>query len=389
MKLRFRLFIAAAAVLACLVFLSSKISFHFDPREEGLFILEGGDGYWLELVDDLAPEDAPRLIWAMPLYPFKKIVEASKCADSSQPCIDFRWNKERGRGFIRNTWPDGSKLIINLSRFRDSNGKSPSGIFIGGGLPPNDPDYRFTNNEETGMAYFDGRQWHHVWCNSNEGLVSPDQPNIPSYPSDWAFKGSWVTENNGRDLTIESRHQLRLTGVPVDATRLLFYTAGNSYVILSTEITNRGKEPLPLQYMYGDEPWVGNFGSSAGDVGWMDRELIPAEREIDTKQHTYFGMYDYGNELAGEEHRFSKIANFIEWEKGERPDKAYISNFSGGVKNHTTVVPLASLDNRYIGLQYGPKTLQPGESFTFTIAVGMAGHDRKTGFPVKPKTDLN
>jgi hypothetical protein len=33
--------------------------------------------------------------------------------------------------------------------------------------------------------------------------------------------------------------------------------------------------------------------------------------------------------------------------------------------------------------------LKPGESFSFAIAVGMAGKDPKTGFPVKPKTGLN
>lgn len=388
MKPRLRLLITAAALLACISLLISKITFSFDPTAEGFFILEGEKGQWLELTDDLVPEDASRLIWAMPRYPFRKLVESTKCSDRSQPCMDFSWDKSLGRGFIRNTWPNGSKLVINLSRFKDSNGKYPSGIFIGGGLPPSDPDYRYMNNEATGMTYFDGQRWYHVWCNSNEGLLSPASF-TPSYPSDWAFKGSWVRENNGKDLTIESKHSLVLNGVPVDADRILFYTAGNSYVILVTEFTNRGTVALPIQYMYGDEPWIGNFGSSAGDVGWMERELILTEQEIDTKKHTYFGMYDYGNELAGEDHRFTGIANFIEWEHATRPDKAYISNFTGGVVNADKVVPLVSPANRFIGLQYGPYILQPGESFSFSIAVGMAGRDPKTGFPVKPITELN
>ena len=389
MKLRPYLLIATAALLSCMALLATKIEYNFDPAVEGFFILEGEKGYWLELTDDLVPEDAARLLWAMPRYPFSKTVESSKCDNSQQPCIEFKWDKSHGRGFIKNTWPDGSKLVINLGRFKDSNGKYPFGIFIGGGLPPSDPDYRFMNNEATGMTYFDGRRWYHVWCNSNEGLVSPAAPFLVSYPSDWAFKGSRVLENDGKNLTIESRHRLSLNGVPVDTHRILFYTAGKSYVILATEFTNRGKAPLPLQYMYGDEPWIGDFGSSAGDVGWMDRELILTERQIDTQQHTYFGMYDYGNELAGEDHCFTGIANFIEWNRNERPEKAYISNFSGGVINPDKAVPLVSRTNRFIGLQYGPYILQPGESFSFTIAVGMAGRDPKTGFPIKPKTELN
>jgi hypothetical protein len=389
MKRKLSLLIIAVGLLSSIAMIAWKVEFRFDPSAEGLFILEGENGHWFELTDDLVPEDSRRLIWAMPRYPFSSSVASSTCDNSSQPCLDFKWNKKRGRGFIKNIWPDGTKLVINLGRFKDSNGKYPSGIFIGGGLPPTDPDYRYMNSEATGMTYFDGKRWYHIWCNSNEGLISPLQPNLASYPSDWTFKGSWVRKNDGRNLTIESRHTLMLSGVPLDAQRLLFYSAGSRYVILTTEFTNRGTVKVPLQYMYGDEPWIGFFGSSAGDVGWMERELILTEREIDTQQHTYFGMYDYGNELAGEDHSFTGFANFIEWERDSRPDKAYISNFSGGVINRDKVVPLVSRTNRFIGLQYGPYMLQPGESFSFAIAVGMAGNDPKTGFPVKPVTGLN
>ena len=100
-------------------------------------------------------------------------------------------------------------------------------------------------------------------------------------------------------------------------------------------------------------------------------------------------MFDYGNELAGEGHFFTRYANFLEWEKASRPSKAYISNFSGGVNDPDKVVPLVSPTNRFIGLQYGPYLLKPGESFSFALAIGMAENDPKTGFPVKPRTDLN
>jgi hypothetical protein len=154
-------------------------------------------------------------------------------------------------------------------------------------------------------------------------------------------------------------------------------------------MTNKGSVELPIQYMYGDEPWIGYFGSSAGDVGWMDKELILTERYIDTKEHSYFGMYDYGNELAGEGHTFTNLANFIEWDKKSRPSRAYVSNYNGGVVTPEKSIPLLSRDNRFIGLQYGPYLLKPGESFSFTLAIGLAENDPKTGFPIKPKTGLN
>lgn len=380
---------AAIALIGCSALILTRITFDFRQEASGFFVLKGEKGAWFELTDDLTPEDAPNMLWGMPLYPFKSIVTSTASEEGRETHIDFRWNKEKGRGFIRNSWRDGSKLVINLSRYRDSNGKDPSGIFIGGGLPPSDPDYQFLNNEATGMTYFNGQRWFHVWCNANEGILSPLSPFIPAYPSDWKFKGSWIRENDGTNLSIESRHNMNLAGVPLDLNRMLFYTSGNRYVILATVITNRGRVPSTVQYQYGDEPWIGDFGSSAGDVGWTEKELLLTEREVDPVRNSFIGMFDYGNPLAGETHSYSGIANFIEWDRAERPDKAYVSNFSGGIMRGPKPMPLASTTNRYINLQWGPRTLQPGESLSFTIAVGMADNDGKTGMPLLPKTDLN
>jgi hypothetical protein len=382
---------AAIALIGCSTLLLTKVTFLFHDDIEGLFILAGEKGAWFEMTDDLTPEDAPRLLWGKPLYPFRSIVASTGNNKKPDSRLDFRWNKREGRGFIRSNWIDGRKLVINLGRFRESNGKYPSGLFIGGGLPPSDPDYQFLNNEATGMTFFDGKRWFHVWCNVNEGILSPSAPFLTSYPSDWEFAGSWIRENDGTNLTIESKHHLILAGVPLDLNRLLFYTSGNTYVILTTEITNRGTTPSSIQYLYGDEPWIGDFGSSAGDVGWSEHGLLLTEQEVDVKQNTFIGMFDYGNPLAGEAHHFTGIANFIEWNRDEheRPDKAYVSNFSGGTMHGSKPMPLVSSSNRVIGLKWGPRTLNPGESLHFSIAVGMADNDPKTGMPVKPKTGLN
>lgn len=379
----------AIVILFCSGLLLSKVTFHFNNEFNGFFILEGENGQWLELTDDLTPEDAPHLLWGMPLNPFKSVVTSASVGNGRDSYLDYRWNKKYGRGFIRNSWRDGSKIVINLGRYRESNGKYPSGLFIGGGLPPTDPDYQFLNNDATGMTYFNGLRWFHVWCNVNEGVQSPSSPFIPVYPSDWKYLESRVLEDNGTSLTIESRHSLTLAGVPLDLNRVLFYTSGNRYVILATVITNRGSIPSTIQYLYGDEPWIGDFGSSAGDVGWTKNELLLTEREVDTKRTSFIGMFDYGNPLAGETHSFTGIANFIEWDRNELPDKAYVSNFSGGALQGPKPVPLVSQTNRFIGLQWGPHTLNPGDSLSFTIAVGMANNDPKTGGPVLPKTGLN
>jgi hypothetical protein len=390
-RIRRILIFAAITIVGCSALLFTKIKFDFREDVDGFFILEGEKGAWLELTDDLTPEDAYRLIWGMPVNLFKSVSEGNSCkaANTTGSCLDYRWNRKEGRGFIRNKWPDGSKLVINLGRFRESNGKYPSGLFIGGGLPPSDPDYRFLNNEATGMTYFNGLRWFHVWCNVNEGIISPSSPFIPSYPADWKYKESWVLEDDGTHLTILSRHSLILNGEPLNMDRTLFYMSGQKYVIMVTEITNVGTKPSTMVYMYGDEPWVGDYGSSAGDVGWSEKGLLFTEHEVNAERESFIGMFDYGNPLAGEAHNFTGIANFIEWKKDEYPDKAYVSNLSGGVMGGPKPAPLTSKGNRFIGLQWGPHTLNPGESLHFSIAVGMAENDPKSGMPVKPETVLN
>jgi len=66
-------------------------------------------------------------------------------------------------------------------------------------------------------------------------------------------------------------------------------------------------------YVYGDEPWLGNYGSSAGDVGWVADGLVLHEGAIDVNKYNFLGFYDYGNDVIVELHNFTGMANFIEW----------------------------------------------------------------------------
>jgi hypothetical protein len=99
-------------------------------------------------------------------------------------------------------------------------------------------------------------------------------------------------------------------------------------------------------------------------------------------------MFDYGNPLVGELHEYTQKANFIEWQPASRPNVVYFANQLGGYAAEEKKVPLASLDNRVIMLEWEQIKLQPGQTFSYTISVGMADNDPKTGLPVKPYTGL-
>jgi len=379
--------VVAALLLVLCTVIASKVTFEYRNDHEGIFLLKGQNGDWLEISDDLFPEEASRLLWGRSLGFFKSVATGGACASAIKPCLTYEWNTKMGRGFIKTVYPDGRRLVFNLGRFLDSNGQAVSGLFLGGGLPPYDPDFLQFNKNQTGMAYYDGSRYYHIWCNVNEGIV--DAANISISPSQWQLTSSNVIESSADDLTLVSRHRVMINNVPVTIERFLFYQSGDTFVTLVTKFTNIGSAPTSFSYIYGDEPWIGNYGSSAGNVGWLKDRIAQTEMAIDTRRYTYAGMFDYGNPLAGEHHEFyTQKANFLEWQPDSRPDLAYFANQFDHFAPAEKKVALNSTDNRIIALMWGPRTLDPGMSFSFNISVGMADNDPKTGLPVKPDTHL-
>jgi len=377
----------SVVLLVICTLLATKIKFDYHHDHEGIFVLKGQNGDWLEIGDDLFPEETPRLLWGRSFGIMKSVESSGACASSIKPCINYEWNAKTGRGFIKSVYPDGRKLVINLGRFLDSDGRTVSGLFLGGGLPPDDPDFKQFNKNQTGVAYYDGSRYYHIWCNVNEGIV--DAANSPIYPSQWQFESSRVLESSVNDLTLVSRHRVLINNIPVTIERFLFYQNGDAFVTLVTKFKNIGSVSTAFTYVYGDEPWIGDYGSSAGNVGWLADRIVLTEMGIDTRRYTYAGMFDYGNPLAGEHHDFyTKKANFIEWQPENRPDIAYFANQFFLYAPVEKKVPLASRESRIIALTWGPKVLNPGQVFSFTITVGMADTDPKTGLPVKPDTHL-
>lgn len=380
-----------ASLILAVFSIGLYVNWDFTGDWEGFYLL-AGPGRRMTITDDLFPEDAKHLLGSMTFTWLKKAQIASSCDAYTGSCMDIHWNGKQGRGYVKNTFQDGSKLLINLSRFKNEEGELSSGIFLGGGLPASDPDFRLTNNDETGMTFFDGKRWNHIWCNVNEAVCPASDTNKTSFPQQWQFLGSRILENRSDTIVIVSKHRIIVDGVPIKVDKYFFYDAGDKYFTLVTLFTNTGSKPASFYYFYGDEPWVGHFGSSKGNIGWLQGSLVKTEQEIDTGINSYAGLLDYGNDLAGEHHNYTHIANFIEWDKPSRPDMAYYSNHAGSFSPETSKgakVPLYSDTCRFLGLQWGPRTLQPQQALSITLAIGMAENDPHAGFPIKPVTSLN
>ncbi len=303
------------------------------------------------------------------------------------PHLYFEWNKKQGNGFITNYLPGGKQIRTCFSRFENEFQKEYAGLFVGGGLPM---DISEENNQlrksATGMAYYNGKRWFHVWCNTNESLF--DSKAEPIYPHDWKYLGSKILHHSEEDLILESMHRVIIDGVPLRMARYAYFKAGVTYLLLSVQLTNIGNSPVTYSYLYGDDPWLGDFGSSAGNVGWAADGLYNYVGRLNTKKIHYAGYFDYGNDAIGEGHNFTGIANFIEW-FGIEPTFFYFSNGPyDKFPLNNELIPLQS-NERFIGIVWGDQILQPGQTKIYTLAIGMADRDSKTGFPKKPEINLN
>jgi len=379
---RSRIFILVGlGVLALAFILTTRIN--FKGHYEGLFLLKGKEGALFELKDDLFLGDGSRLILALDVDgPRERLMRFFSHKEQKRPYLYYEWDSSDGTGFVRNYLPGGCELLTCFGRFIDDGGKEVQGLFVGGGLPSNVHGDDEVAMDETGMAYNDGKRWYHIWCTSNEGLASA-RTRQPCFPSSWKFLGSSILNEGNRKLAIRSSHEAMVDGVPLRVDRYAYFRAGKTFFKLSIWIKNTGDRPVSIYYVYGDEPWLGDYGTSAGNVGWVKDGVVRNVSAVDTDKYTFAGMFDFGNELIGEKHNYTGVADFLEWLGNDKPF-VYFSNSPTEYVVKGTIGPPLNGESRYIGLQWGPKTLAPGEKVNYMMAIGMAGSDPKTGFPVKP-----
>ena len=369
----------AALLLAICALVHFDIKGHFD----GIFLLKGRHGWKYELKDDLYVGDGDRLIYAVDWEGLLSRTHSlfGPRYRPGEPHIEYDWDEKDGSGIIRNVLSDGTELATSFGRYVDDEQEYVHGLFVGGGLPHSATGDNTMRND-TGMSYFDGTRWYHIWCNVNEGIASATGgPAIP--PSMWKFLGSKIIDQSDTSPVITSSHEVAIDGVPLRIDRVAYMFAGETYFVLDIRITNTGDRSVRYQYFYGDEPWVGFYGTSRGDVGWVWDRVIDYETVVDSRRYSYAGIFHYGNDAINEGHDFTRMANFIEWIGEERPF-VYFSNQEGSFSaKDFSKVPLSS-NERFIGLQWGPREIRPRQTVSYRLAIGMAGFDPGTGLPKKP-----
>lgn len=373
----------AALSVALFAFLFQNVRYSIKGHFEGLYLLHDREAGKYELADHLFVGEGKSLIYGknFTLLQQSFLGKYLPSHNEDRPHLHSDWNPHDGSGVVSQHFPNGTQLVTYFGRYLDGY-EEVHGLFVGGGMPEvveADTNY---NMNKSGMTFGDGRRWYHIWCSVNEGIGSVGSKMIMT-PSTWKFLGSRVENRSDSNVVITSNHQVELNGVPVRVDRRASFSAGDPYFTLQIGITNQGTVPVTYEYNYGDEPWVGYYGTSLGDVGWVKDRLLYYEEMIDSSTYRYAGIVDSGNRVIGEQPIYTNLANFIEWFGPERP-LVYIANSQGHLPQAGKEIPLES-NERFIGLVW-QRTLLPGERAQIQLAIGMATFDPRRGVPVKPQT---
>jgi hypothetical protein len=356
---------AGFAALGAAAFLLTLTRIDITGEGYGLYLVREAGAVQLRLNDDLLLGQGERAVGGISFSRAREIAHADDRMSRRGPYLESEWNEALGRGVVRNHLVDGTVLVTLLSRYENGGGDGGvrHGVFVGGSLPDVAMDVAAQN--QSGMAFRDqAGKWRHLWCNANEAVWDVDRGReIDTW--EYAFLESHVAVRDTQRVVIKSSHEIAVAGVPVRMDRVAFFTAGEPYFDLAVTLENVGSRPVRYLFLYGDEPWVGSFGTSTGNLGWTEEGVFADESSIDARRLRGAGIVDSG----------SGTANFLAWFPENVPDVVYVSNEMGRLNPG---VPLAS-NEIFIGLEWRDRVLAPGELHRFRVAIGMADRDLATG----------
>jgi hypothetical protein len=341
----------AALALAVVVLSTTQVT--ITGGLYGVYLLDRPAGRPFEIKDDLRLGDGPRLIAGITFGPIHDLVHSV----GTLPRLRLDWDEAEGGGVVRNFLQDGTELQTLFGRYVDDDGKTPRGLFVGGAIA----DVAASRAQsQSGMALRDAQGWHHIWCTVNEGLADGGSTQVIP-PGEWTFLGSRVLVEAADRVVLQSEHEVRLRDTTLRIERNAYFTAGRTFLRLGINLTNIGDRPATVTYIYGDEPWVGEFGSAEGNLGWTEAGILPVATPIDP----------HGNKWAGIIDTKTGFANFLSWAGTLPPSLAFVANHGGTPKPSELYKPLQS-NEIFVGLEWRDREIAPGETLGLRLSIGLA-----------------
>ncbi len=308
---------------------------------------------------------------------------ASASASAGSRRFEVSWDPRTGKGEVIQRYDDGALARVCLQcGFPGYTGGLLIGSYSGSGfeyLPP-EPLRGFASlnvfcaQDESIWDRASSREYAFGWS-ENFG-TGPDGQRLEYV--------SGAVRKRGPELVLLTG---RNRGGCYQVDKRLLWKREARYLLVSTRIENACDEPVHFDFWTGDDPWLGKYRSSEGDVGYTDQALVRTETKVDPARFRFGGVYDLGNTAAGEqEGSYSGAANFIMLRPdGRKPDRIYFANRF--VHADDQIQPQRALDNKTmlaLNLGWIDIALRPGGSVAFAYALGLASSTGRAEPPRAP-----
>ena len=309
---------------------------------------------------------------------------ASTTSPQTRPRLSLEWDPNTGKGAVVHTRPTGD---LFRTCFHCGYPKYSGGLVIG-------------NYSGSGFGFYPkkpirGHRRINVFCAQDESIWDLDEQK--EYTYGWSENygrgddGEVLRYIKGRILLSEP-DRIALESINHNGcyrvAKVAYTRADAAWWILATRITNACDHPIRFDFFTGDDPWLGRYHTSDGDVGWTPAGTIRRERMLGLGRFTVGGIWDLGNTRLGQqEGSFTNQANFIRLDPATPlPDKTFVAN--AFAHRETDIDPERPLDNRSLtalNMGWTDRRLAPRESLLVAFALGLADTSSEVALPSAPK----
>jgi hypothetical protein len=307
------------------------------------------------------------------------LMELAEVKPSRIGPFEIGWNPETGKGPVAQDFDDGSRIEIC---FQCGYKGYTGGLVIGSF---NTPGFSWIPSRPVrGFTFLN------MWCAFDETLH--ETATGDNYTFGWSQ--NFDERHEGKRLALQDAKIIGRSesGIVLGSTneggcyrvdRFVSWKRGDRFVVFSMSVQNRCDENVRFDYWLGEDPWIGTYKSSEGDVGWVQlREgegskasIVRQEKRLDGELFECAGVYDLGNVEAGDvEGGFSNQANFIRLSPlTPRPTVVYFANrFAHEDADITPDLPLNNKTLTAFNIGWKGIELGPGEKLALGWAAGVA-----------------
>jgi hypothetical protein len=302
-------------------------------------------------------------------------LDAGSASSGARPArFKVGWSPSTGKGDVVETLPSGDLL---RTCFHCAYAGYTGGLVIG-------------SMNGSGMGLYLARAQRgfkaiNLFCAQDESIWDHDEK--AEYTYGWSenigtgqdgkrleYVSGRILKHDDEDLVLASEN----AGGCYRVFKVALTKAGWRFWIIATRIQNRCDRAVRFDLWTGDDPWLGLYASSEGDVGWTPTGLVRYETVFGVGRFTAGGFYDLGT-VGEKEGSFSNQANFFALDPAlPLPDfTAFANRFAHGPDDVDSQRPLDNKTITALNLGWRRRTLAPGQSMDMTLALGLA----ETGEP--------